>query len=52
MALHRLIDIELGSPVPADRETFYSEIGLRRGNRRWDTADAPDQLRIAETEGR
>ncbi|MCP4006761.1 MAG: hypothetical protein GY725_21485, partial [bacterium] len=29
MALHRLLDIEMGAPDPARMDAFYEEIGLR-----------------------
>lgn len=48
MALHRLQEMSVGAPDPAQLDDFYREIGLVGGNRRWGTADRPDQIRLSE----
>ena len=48
MALHRLIDMEIGVPEPAVLDAFYQEIGLSGGNGKWGGAEQPDQIRVVE----
>ena len=48
MALHRIIDIEIGVPEPTVLDDFYREIGLSGGDGRWGGAEQPDQIRIVE----
>ena len=48
MALHRLIDMEIGVPKPAALDDFYQEIGFCGGSGSWGGADQPDQIRVVE----
>jgi len=48
MALHRLLEMEIGVPDPAALDAFYQEIGFVGAPGAWGAADAPDQLRIVE----
>lgn len=48
MALHRLIDMEIGVPDPALLDDFYREIGLTGGDGSWGGAEHPDQIRVVE----
>ena len=48
MALHRLIDMEIGVPKPAALDDFYREIGLSGGSGSWGGSDQPDQIRVVE----
>ena len=48
MALHRLIDMEIGVPDPALLDDFYREIGLSGGDGQWGGAEHPDQIRVVE----
>lgn len=48
MALHRLIDMEIGVPEPAILDEFYREIGLTGGSGSWGGEEQPDQIRVVE----
>jgi len=48
MALHRLIDVEIGVPDPSRLDDFYQEIGFTGGDGSWGGADQPGQIRIVE----
>jgi hypothetical protein len=48
MALHRLLDIEIGVPNPDALDDFYREIGFTGGDGSWGGADQPGQIRIVE----
>ena len=48
MALHRLLDMEIGVPDPARLDDFYREIGLVGGEGRWGGAEQPGQIRVVE----
>ncbi|MFP6640234.1 MAG: hypothetical protein VCC04_08325 [Myxococcota bacterium] len=48
MALHRLIDMEMGVPEPAVLDAFHQEIGLSGGDGKWGGAEEPDQIRVVE----
>ncbi len=48
MALHRLIGIKIGVPIPTDLDHFYREIGLEGGDGSWGCADLKDQIQICE----
>ena len=48
MALHRLLDMEIGVPDPARLDDFYREIGLGGGEGRWGGAEQPGQIRVVE----
>jgi hypothetical protein len=48
MALHRLLDIEIGVPRPSELDDFYQEIGFTGGDGSWGGADQPGQIQISE----
>ena len=48
MALHRMLDIEIGVADPATLDAFYQEIGFVGGDGLWGAADQPGQIRIVE----
>lgn len=48
MALHRLIDMEIGVPDPAVLDDFYREIGLTEGQGAWGGEEDPDQIRVVQ----
>jgi len=48
MALHRLLDMEIGVPEPAALDDFFREIGLSGENGRWGGEEQPDQIRVVE----
>ncbi|MCP5068099.1 MAG: hypothetical protein GY946_16175 [bacterium] len=48
MALHRIIQIEMGVREPALMDDFYQEIGLTGGDGSWGGAEHPDQIRVVE----
>jgi len=48
MALHRLMDIEIGVPDPALLDAFYQEIGFTGGAGSWGALDQPGQIRVVE----
>jgi hypothetical protein len=48
MALHRLLDIEIGVPDPAQLDDFYREIGFTGGSGEWGAEDQPAQIKIVE----
>jgi len=48
VALHRLMDIEIGVPDPSSLDDFYQEIGFTGGSGSWGAADQPGQIRIVE----
>jgi len=48
MALHRLLEMEIGVPDPAHLDDFYQEIGFTGGRGSWGGADMPGQLKIVE----
>ena len=41
MALHRMLDIEIGVADPATLDAFYQEIGFVGGDGLWGAADQP-----------
>ena len=48
MALHRLLEMEIGVPDPAGLDAFYREIGFTGGAGSWGGADQPGQIRVVE----
>jgi len=48
MALHRLLDVEIGVPDPSLLDAFYQEIGFTGGDGRWGAEGRPGQIRIVE----
>jgi hypothetical protein len=48
MALHRMLDIEIGVPDPTQLDDFYQEIGFTGGKGSWGAADQPGQIKIVE----
>ena len=48
MALHRMLDVEIGVADPATLDAFYQEIGFVGGDGLWGAADQPGQIRIVE----
>ena len=48
MALHRILDIEIGVRQPDVLDEFYREIGLTGANGHWGGAEQPDQIRVVE----
>ena len=48
MALHRLIDMEIGVADPAVLDAFYAEIGPSGAPGTWGGEEQPDQIRIVE----
>lgn len=48
MALHRIMDMEIGVPDPALLDDFYREIGLVGGDGCWGGAEQPEQIRVVE----
>lgn len=48
MALHRLLEMEIGVPDPATLDAFYQEIGFTGGSGSWGGADLPGQIKIVE----
>ncbi len=48
MALHKLLDIEIGVPNPALLDGFFEEIGFHGGAGRWGPSEEPDQIRVVE----
>jgi hypothetical protein len=48
MALHRLMNMEIGVPDPGVLDDFYQEIGLTGGEGLWGGEEQPDQIRVVE----
>ena len=48
MALHRLMNMEIGVPDPGALDGFYQEIGLTGGEGLWGGEEQPDQIRVVE----
>jgi catechol 2,3-dioxygenase-like lactoylglutathione lyase family enzyme len=48
MALHRLLQIEIGVRDPAQLADFYQEIGLSGAGSTWGGAEQPDQVVVVE----
>jgi hypothetical protein len=48
MALHRLLEVEIGVRDPALLDDFYQEIGFTGGSGSWGGADQPGQIQIVE----
>ena len=48
MALHRLVDIEIGVPEPSALDTFYAQIGFTGHPGAWGGEETPDQIRLTE----
>jgi catechol 2,3-dioxygenase-like lactoylglutathione lyase family enzyme len=48
MALHRLLEMEIGVPDPARLDDFYREIGFTGARGSWGAADQPGQIKVVE----
>ena len=48
MALHRLMEMEVGVPDPAALDDFYQEIGFSGEKGVWGSATYPGQIKISE----
>ena len=48
MALHRMLEMEIGVPDPSLLDGFYREIGFTGGDGAWGGGDFPAQIKIVE----